>query len=136
MKRKVLKLLKNQIAKQIQKQPQRPKTKSISPSKTMQSKKEILITNYVTNIKKELHKLNFTYGSLFNRLQYKSSHQHLNTEIQNAKRPNISVGLRISSNDIKIKKKKNPISLIKKKNNFCVSYDKKGLSQLKYKTYH
>lgn len=124
--------------KQIQKQPQRPKTKSISPSKTMQSKKEILITNYVTNIKKELHKLNFTYGSLFSKLQYKSesSHQHLNTEIQNAKRPNISVGLRISSNDIKIKKKKNPISLIKKKNNFCVSYDKKGLSQLKYKTYH
>ena len=122
----------------------------------MQSKKEILITNYVTNIKKELHKLNFTYGSLFSKLQYKSesSHQHLNTEIQNAKRPNISVGLRISSNDIKIKKKKNPISLIKKKiiflfyfsffsislikkkNNFCVSYDKKGLSQLKYKTYH
>lgn len=122
--------------KQIQKQPQRPKPKSISPSKTMQSKKEILITNYVTNIKKELHKLNFTYGSLFNKLQYKSSHQHLNTEIQNAKRPNISVGLRVSSNDIKIKKKKNPISLIKKKNNFCVSYDKKGLNQLKYKTYH
>ena len=122
--------------KQIQKQPQRPKPKSISPSKTMQSKKDTLITNYVTNIKKELHKLNFTYGSLFNRLQYKSSHQHLNTEIQNAKRPNISVGLRVSSNDIKIKKKKNPISLIKKKNNFCVSYDKKGLNQLKYKTYH
>ena len=122
--------------KQIQKQPQRPKPKSISPSKTMQSKKDILITNYVTNIKKELHKLNFTYGSLFNKLQYKSSHHHLNTEIQNAKRPNISVGLRVSSNDIKIKKKKNPISLIKKKNNFCVSYDKKGLNQLKYKTYH
>ena len=122
--------------KQIQKQPQRPKPKSISPSKTMQSKKDTLITNYVTNIKKELHKLNFTYGSLFNKLQYKSSHQHLNTEIQNAKRPNISVGLRVSSNDIKIKKKKNPISLIKKKNNFCVSYDKRGLNQLKYKTYH
>ena len=106
------------------------KPKSISPYKTMQSKKDALITNYVNNIKKELNKIHF--NSLYNKLKYESSHQHLNTEITNAKRPNISVGLRISSNDIKIKKKKQ-ISLIKKKNNFCVSYDKKGLSQLKYK---